>query len=558
MTEDQLKHYQEILEKKGYTAYIESEKSLQVEFQIGDEIIGTICEFPAHFPYVFPMVRVREDGMLKCRGIPHVMSHEYLCLFNEADAKPNFLEPENLLLATVERAGKILTNGILGKNQDDFKEEIIDYWNNKSCNKIHLFADLPNRVTRFAAVLVQGIEEYYLAALSKADCEELYHKIVPGDDIGEIEYGLFLPLPESFLPQEVLTEKKMWATIDRMVSADMRRAIVTETERLKADRLHFFIVSVPDGNGNKLLLGWRGKGTGTLNGFRCGHASPFLYWRMQPETKSELIRAETTLCSQSRLHNRGGYGYEFRFPSAAVVGCGSVGSHLCTMLASMGTDRFLLFDYEILTVDNISRHTCGYSWIGARKALAMQMQLQRHNPNIHCDAFVGNAFDTVVAQAELICTYDILFIAVGDLPLEAYLLNLAKDACSWPPIAILWVEPRCYAAHMIYIQSIEDAFDSIIDAATMTYKKTVIHHAGSLIEHEPGCQSGYVPYSGVDVQQFLGRSLHELSRIRASHMQGNYHFIWIGELSEARRMKIPISPDFWDMEDYSFVVKRIG
>jgi hypothetical protein len=40
-------------------------------------------------------------------------------------------------------------------------------------------------------------------------------------------------------------------------------------------------------------------------------------------------------------------------------------------------------------------------------------------------------------------------------------------------------------------------------------------------------------------------------------MNGNYHIIWVGELSEARRNNIAIHPNFETEKDFSLIIKRI-
>ena len=365
-------------------------------------------------------------------------------------------------------------------------------------------------------------------------------------------------MQNGFAAHDVSTEKTIWAAIAKRISSQNNKKICTEVSSMNPNAHHFYIVSFPDNNGNRIYIAWRGGIMSKIDGFREGHASPFLYWYLQKEDGKTIDRATVTLCMQTRLFSRGSYGYQFRFQSIALVGCGAVGSNLCAMLASMGTTKYILIDKEVLTIENIARHICGYSRVGYPKSFSLKWELQQNNPNISCSDYFEDAFSEVLKQASEINQCDLLFVSVGDLPVEAYILKLAQQGCITVPIVITWVEPRCYAAHMVYISHADNAFENLVDFNTMMYKNTVINQPSLFIEHEPGCQNGYIPYSGLDVQNFLSECLHVLSRICSDDtMNGNYHFIWVGELSEARRNNIAIHPNFETEKDFSLIIKRI-
>lgn len=558
MMGDPLNCYLDFLQEKGYRVEALSDSSFSVELVVQGQTLVVECELPSFFPYEFPTIRLPEASWQKCIGIPHLLRDDTLCLFNEADARPNFLKPYELVLSTIQKAEEVLASGLAGEQQESFEAEILNYWRDNDEYRIHLFSDLGEEVTSIClSKSKSGGKGEYIATITGAANEAIFKKATLKDSANIIEVGLYIPLAAGFATHEVRTEKMMWSAIEDRISEENKKAINKLFSRTNSNKQLFYIVSFPDANQERVFIGWRGRTLSKVDGFRRGHISPFLYWKLQKEDDIAIQRASVTLCTQARLFTRGSYGYAFRFRSAAVIGCGSVGSHLCSMLASMGADSFLLVDNESLSIDNIARHLCGYDMVSLPKTFAVKWRLEKNNPNICCTEYTENAYSAIEAHLNEINQYEALFVAVGDLPLEAFIVNLGKQGLIAIPTIITWVEPKGYAAHMIYISRYDNVLENLICLDTMCYQRAVLENTSELIEHDAGCQSGYVPYSGLNVQNYLSECLHKLSRIRAEEsLQGNYHFTWIGELSEARRNSITINPDYSDAQDFSMIIKR--
>jgi molybdopterin/thiamine biosynthesis adenylyltransferase len=65
----------------------------------------------------------------------------------------------------------------------------------------------------------------------------------------------------------------------------------------------------------------------------------------------------------------------------ALVGCGSLGSKIATMLARSGVDNFLLIDDDILLPDNFVRNDLDWRDVGLHKADAVASKLQLVRPS---------------------------------------------------------------------------------------------------------------------------------------------------------------------------------
>jgi sulfur-carrier protein adenylyltransferase/sulfurtransferase len=69
-----------------------------------------------------------------------------------------------------------------------------------------------------------------------------------------------------------------------------------------------------------------------------------------------------------------------------IVGCGSLGSKVATMMARAGVGRFLLVDDDLLLPDNLVRHDLDWREVGTHKADSVARRIQLVNPDAICEA----------------------------------------------------------------------------------------------------------------------------------------------------------------------------
>jgi molybdopterin/thiamine biosynthesis adenylyltransferase len=70
-----------------------------------------------------------------------------------------------------------------------------------------------------------------------------------------------------------------------------------------------------------------------------------------------------------------------------IFGVGSGGSTVAVELAKAGVGRFILFDPDHVSPENIARHACGLSDLGRMKVHAVADLLRNHNPDVVVEAF---------------------------------------------------------------------------------------------------------------------------------------------------------------------------
>lgn len=126
--------------------------------------------------------------------------------------------------------------------------------------------------------------------------------------------------------------------------------------------------------------------------------------------------------------------------SVAVIGCGTIGSHLAKFLAQSGAGcgaRLHLFDKDVLSEGNLGRHLLGFGDIGKLKASAVAAELMRFHPQIDVVAHDVDA----LAEWRMLSRADLLIDATGDWNVQNALNEAFLSAPDKRPKALLhsWV-----------------------------------------------------------------------------------------------------------------------
>ena len=262
--------------------------------------------------------------------------------------------------------------------------------------------------------------------------------------------------------------------------------------------------------------------------------------------------------SQRRLFKRGGND-AIQKTKACLVGCGSLGGHLATALMDSGVTEFALIDKDWLADENIARHVCGFSSVGKKKTEAVKKLIESHNPNCVCKTETTDANVYLEASPQKMNEYDVIFITAADGPLEYHFVQSALSGVITSKIVIMWIEPFSLAAHAIVLNVPQDIHGSLFDE-WMQYKDRVVKNSADLYISEAGCSATYMPYSGLDTQAFAIEFVRTFfSKINKGwNKNNNYHFVWIGALSSAKKYGAEISEKWQGTPDYTSGIEVIN
>lgn len=94
--------------------------------------------------------------------------------------------------------------------------------------------------------------------------------------------------------------------------------------------------------------------------------------------------------------------------TVTIIGCGSGGSFIAEELVKSGVSKIYLIDEDIMSVQNIIRHSCDLRDIGLKKIYALKNKLQKINPKVEIVCFdykiniIPNFIDEKIKESDLI------------------------------------------------------------------------------------------------------------------------------------------------------------
>lgn len=80
------------------------------------------------FPLSLPEIYLSEPDYEKIKYLPHVDHQGNICLFDQENIKIDSERPVEIIRICLERAKKIILDGITKTNNSDFKDEVVAYW----------------------------------------------------------------------------------------------------------------------------------------------------------------------------------------------------------------------------------------------------------------------------------------------------------------------------------------------------------------------------------------------------------------------------------------------
>ncbi|MBQ8803205.1 MAG: ThiF family adenylyltransferase [Tyzzerella sp.] len=546
MTEDRLREMIGCLQGKEYVAELEDGK---IKISVNVETIDIVlwCSLSKHFPYEIPRISIDEESMKILPKMPHVYTSNGLCIFDKSRVIPNFNEPLQLLLDTIDEAIKLIRKGIRGENNLDYIDEFLEYWSTATKFRAEMYVEqLAIAKPLYWCFKKEGL----LICDSDTRLQEVSNAIDSKTiDDDRIYQGILIPISGENITSIPKNDKDIIKMIEENSQYNKQYNSFMQKNIDKSSLVVFNLIT----SEKNMLAGWIHWGPGVPSGFRKGHVSLAMAYGISKK-KGTPVNVEN--CHQNRLFTRGGDGSEPVWKKVGIIGCGSVGSFVADALKTSGAEKFVLVDNEKLEYENIARHASGYFWVGHNKTFALGFDLQKWNSNIVYEPYNENAHDFVEDHQEVINECDVLFVAVASVPVEHHINRLIIENKITIPVVFIWVEPYSLGGHAILLKEPQDLYRDVFDEDTLQYKNSIVQNGSDYLKREAGCQSTYMPYSGFLLQQFVYRVLEQIMSV-CCQKRGNYRLTWCGRLSDAKQIGVEICDEYKNVEDFSLITERI-
>ena len=388
-----------------YLSKIETTKILSVEekkadgFLVGDLVWAIDTEIstqqkglvdltfqiliPLEFPNNFPKIYIAPLNYEQFKWLPHVDDKRLVCTYDTEKSRPNPTLPEQLIHQVVNRAKSILVAGIDGTNEADYLTEFLAYW--------ELSYQADDKVAKDILYLPEDVHDsgskLYVIKLKYMLQGYTYIVHHDGEAANSFKHYLksiylkFEEAPGLLLPGYCISDRPPY----NLTYGQLIDVLRTQNHELLKTFKSFL-----NANGGGIAIF---KKTTENRHFTLGYflKVPFFSNKNRYRTLSNYEKVKSVASDvivnrispqyfetpRFQLRSSGSTTIEYHF---AMLGLGSVGSHLFSFLETIGNPKFTLIDPDDLRLENIGRHLLGFSYCNQSKVSAMAEYYLSKNP----------------------------------------------------------------------------------------------------------------------------------------------------------------------------------
>lgn len=519
-------------------------------------VITLVLAIPNTFPDTFPKIYLSKKDFQEIYPIPHLDQNGLICTRDPEVAVLSDTIPGQATKALIEIAVKIVESGVAKENEADYTEEFLAYWNEKATN-IFLSIFAPKDEVCYLQIfkLSKKIFGYNcIITDSKVYLEEWLKPFGVTTTDDKAIKALYLPI-KRFSPYALNTNNDLLKIIDDKHVKDSVKNYFDQ------DRLHYILIASFFLKGETILFGWKHKGWKniTIKGFRKNHIPLDIrlgYSKKEPVDKIRLIRLD-----KERIFKRGGMVSTLikKDVSIAVLGCGSLGSFLTMSLARCGISKLLLVDKECLSPENTPRHLCGLleASCNMKKVEAVKKRIIEHFPGTECNIFHADILELLEKDEKILDKYNMVIVALGSMAVERRINYLLKKGLINSPVLFLWVEPLGVGGHLLYIDPKNGGcYDCSFDKRG-NFLYSIPNTSESFQKRESGCQSTFLPYSSLAVEQFALVASKIIYSLLDRRPSTSTLFTWLGDIEEFEKSGHKINPAYDAQLSYRIIEKQI-
>ena len=108
-------------------------KLLLLNINIESSLYKLILAIPKTFPYEYPSIYLHQEHA-NLINLPHIDNNFFICTFDKSLSFSNIYKSLEVCEIVINRACKIINDGLTGKNHKDYEEEFLAYWTNNICD----------------------------------------------------------------------------------------------------------------------------------------------------------------------------------------------------------------------------------------------------------------------------------------------------------------------------------------------------------------------------------------------------------------------------------------
>lgn len=428
------------------------------------------------FPDVLPFVQLAAaEGEFTGRFLGHVEGDQNICFTATREVALDPRRPVELILRSLEAATTTLQSSLLAANNDDILREFASYWAQAVPQQNALpvlFAHFTpddrlrtvlawqsgdhRRVDAHGKVAPNKVERRTeaLTIIAVADDPETPGTYRQGGSYRFLEPSrdaLYLPLQpgNDLVPPR---PGRPWhaADLKRIVRSNLAAPDLELLERMLAGRnprRDLLILGIPrpghTGIGRYALV--------AVTISRMKGAAKQLHLLTQ-QGVTDGVRVDMQMVrrvDRAFVMRRGGSDDRLSSKKVLLLGVGSLGGHVATLLASAGTGHLTLVDDDVLSLDNAFRHVLGRLFVGSSKVDGMAVLLRERFPYLRVEPVAGQTNQVLKRRRVRLEDFDLILDATASTTNHLTLADLLSGAKTHPPLLLSWLEPLGLGGHVV-------------------------------------------------------------------------------------------------------------
>lgn len=464
--------------------------------------------------YRLPMVFLRPWDALGF--IPHVMPNGLICYLEHEGIVQDLRRPLDIVRDALVRVQRILQDGVMGVNLQDFVDEFDGYWSRlPGCLLAASGLDIINEA---AEITIAASRHATIPIRIAQGTEDVTRVPVAGTGRGpwHAARAIYVPLEPGTLLVPPQPDQPFWdvgevRSLLKYCSNANRERVQSLLSRRVSSCEHV-IFALPRPAGGISLFGIRFEGVKELHPL------------VEGGNAEKLIPMIVARRDRWFMVERGGGHTQLKHKRVLLIGGGAIGGYLAFDLARAGVELLTIVDPDKLTEENTYRHVLGRRYWGRSKAYALRDEINTQLPFAHVRAVPEWIEDALTSGQVHLTEHDLIISAIGDPTTELALNARIRQIQDGPPVIFTWLEPLGIGGHVLLTGNGGDpgCFECLYTQANGTDQ--TLHNRASFIAPNQifrralgGCDTLHTPYGAMDA----GRTANLAARVVINTLTGN-------------------------------------
>jgi len=459
--------------------------------------------FPLNFPYCLPKAVLLDTSIIG--KIPHVNSRGVICMEDTESLFIDYKRPADIIEFFVKNLVKFLDRISLGIYQNELLNELEGYYSPEVSVNSFYQAGVKPELIYLHSMYSKGEKrpEKSIPVAITAKQNSLPKNFSNAIKIAETPFTKILHLPLEFaaMPPEngADFDSKYFSSLVKLSLASHESKIASLAQKCRDFNVFYVLLTMPRTSGERTQLLLRFTANKHLKHPVLEHSDDW-----------DINLFAITHHSKKYLLERGGAEVNLHSKRVGIVGCGSVGSQICNMLAKTGIGEFVLIDSDLFESDNIYRNHLGGSDLnfapdaktGAvqkwSKVSLLAYELKKQLPYIQIFDKYSSLADVLSDKDLKLC--DIIIVAVGEPATNLQINKDLKDH-GFENLIFCWNEAAGIGGHSVLINYAHTCYqclyteDEYLEAENQF---TLLKVGQPVSKNLTGCGGSFTPFSFID------------------------------------------------------------